>query len=116
MNAKLNDTKKRVNKELGSNHCWISLGREVENYLSESTISKWLLELHDYKSNFINDKNTKLEENIIKSNRDIKIKYNLTKNLYSAEIVKFIDRDSINTLDLKSNMDRLIAVIKEWNK
>lgn len=115
-NTKLNATKKRINSEIGNNNCWVTKGREIENYLTEETISNWLLKKHKYESNFKNDKNTKIEENILKSNNKIKLKYNLKKTLYSSEIVEFINLSSINTLDLKENLKKLINEIKVWNE
>lgn len=116
INTKLNKTKNRINLEIGNNNCWITKGREIENYLTEKTISKWLSEKHNYKSNFENNKNIKIEENISKANNKIKLKYNLKKTLYSSEIVEFIDSSSLDKLDLKENLKKLINEIKTWNK
>jgi predicted ATP-dependent endonuclease of OLD family len=115
MNPKLNVTKSRINQEIGEGNFWVTKGREIENYLSDKTINNWLLQTHGYKSNFINEKNIKLEENILKSNGNIKLKYNLSKTAYSSEIAECIDRESIDVLDLEENIQRLILKIEEWN-
>jgi predicted ATP-dependent endonuclease of OLD family len=116
INVKLNNTKIRINQEIGDNNCWITNGREIENYLSDKIVSNWLFEKHHYKSKFTNDKNIKLEDNILNSNDKIKLKYNLSKTLYSSEISEYIDRDSMNLLDLITNLDSLIKRILEWNR
>ncbi|MBK7094591.1 MAG: hypothetical protein IPH57_05950 [Saprospiraceae bacterium] len=116
MNAKINDTKNRISKEIGDNNSWITKGREIENYLSDKTISNWLLEKHGYKSNFSNEKNTKPEDNIANSNKTINLKYNSSKTVYSSEIGNFIDKDSLDILDLKENIVNLIDKIKGWNE
>ena len=116
MNAKINETKNRVTKEIGEGNNWITKGREIENYLSDKTISDWLLNQHGYKTNFINDKNTKLEDNISNSSDKIKLKYNLSKTVFSSEIVNFINKDSLETLDLKPNLLNLIEKIEKWNE
>ncbi|NOZ45961.1 MAG: ATP-binding protein [Chlorobi bacterium] len=115
MNAKINDTKNRITSEIGESNSWITKGREIENYLTDKTISNWLLDKHGYKTDFSNDKNTKLEV-IINSNERIKLNYNLSKTVYSSEIVKFIDKDSLETLDLKENLLNLIEKIEKWNE
>lgn len=116
MNAKINETKKRITKEIGEGNSWITKGREIENYLSNKTISDWLLNKHGYKTNFTNNKNTKLEDNIINSSEKVKLKYNLSKTVFSSEIVNFIDNESFEILDLKENLVNLISKIKKWNE
>jgi predicted ATP-dependent endonuclease of OLD family len=114
--SKLNETKKRISQEIGDNHCWITKGREIENYLPDEVISKWLLEKYNYTSHFINNKDLKMEENIANSNDKIKIKYNLSKTVYSSEIIKFIDKTSIEVMDLKDSLEKVIFHIREWNE
>ncbi len=116
MNTKVNDTKKRIIDEIGEGNNWITKGREIENYLSDKTISKWLSEKHGYKSNVINDKDTKLEDNILNSDKKIKLKYNLSKTAFSSEIANYIDKDSLEVLDLKDNLLNLIEKINKWNE
>lgn len=113
---KLNETKRRINEEIGENHCWITKGREIENYLSENAIKKWLLEKYNITTNFENKEDTKLEENIQNSDKKIKLKYNLGKTLYSSEIAEYIDSNSIDVLDLKTRLEHLVEVIREWNR
>lgn len=115
INSKLNETKERISAEIGNDNCWITKGREIENYLKDDSVIKWLKNKHNCTSNFKNDINTKLEDNILKSNKTIKLKYNLSKTAYSSEITEFIDKDSFNVLDLKEKLEQLILKIKEWN-
>lgn len=114
-NAKLNTTKTRINSEIGEGNYWVTKGREVENYLSNDIVTNWL-KGKDYTSfKFTNDPDKKLEDNIAESNTKIKLEYNLSKTLFSSEIKNYITEDSINTLDLKANLLKLIAKIKLWN-
>lgn len=115
INAKMNDTKNRITKEIGINNSWITKGREIENYLSDKTISDWLIDQHQIKTNFSNDKNTKLEDNIVNSNPGIKLKYNLSKTVFSSEIANYINVESLAVLDLKENLLNLIKNIEKWN-
>ena len=116
MNAKINDTKKRITNEIGENNSWITKGREIENYLSDETITTWLKNEHGYNVTFINNKNSKLEDNIFKSNNKIEVKYNLNKRAYSSEIAIYIDKNSLDVLDLKKNLLNLIDKINKWNE
>jgi predicted ATP-dependent endonuclease of OLD family len=116
MNSKINQTKQRITDEIGASNFWITKGREIENYLSDDVIKKWLKEKHGYNSSLTNEKNTKLEDNISQSNTKIKLKYNSSKTVYSAEISEFIDSTSIDVLDLKEKLNELIVNIRNWNE
>ncbi|MCL2414240.1 MAG: AAA family ATPase [Bacteroidales bacterium] len=113
LNTKINDTKQRITTEIGENNYWITRGREIENYLSDETVSKWLSEKYVCKSEFTNDSDSKFEYSIDKINQ--KVKYNLNKTALSSEIAKYIDVASMETLDLKKNIENLIVQIKKWN-
>lgn len=114
VSAALNQTKARIEAEIGQKHCWITKGREIENYLSENVIKSWL-EKSSIAGNFINFENEKLENNIKQVDKKDKIKYHLNKTSYSNEIVDFINMDSIVILDLKQKLNGLIEIVKEWN-
>lgn len=116
INPKLNNTKIRISEEIGAGNFWITKGREIENYLSDNTITNWLSNDHNYKLIFSNNKDIKLEDNILNSDSKIKLKYNLSKTVYSSEITGYIDEDSLDVLDLKERLNELIEKIKEWNK
>lgn len=117
INAKLNDTKTRIQNEIGENNTWITKGREIENYLSNDALQKWLKAVYSIDNDFNNESNTKLEDNISNVGKATeKIKYNLNKNKYANEIIKYIDNTNFENLDLKQNLDNLISTIKLWNK
>ena len=116
ISTKLNETKTRIQNEIGLNKAWITKGREIENYLSNDSIGKWLKNDYSINCTFNNEVNTKLEDNISKISKTEKIKYNLNKNKYANEIVKHIDVSNIDNLDLRQNLDILISTIKIWNK
>lgn len=113
--AKLNQTKKRITEEIGTGNCWITQGREIENYLTSDTLSNWLKSEHNTSSKIENDKNIKLEENILSSDKNIKLQYNLNKTVFSSEIVEYIDHSNLEVLDLKSRINNLIEQIEIWN-
>lgn len=116
MDTKINDTKTRIANEIGEGHTWITQGREIENYLSDESVTKWLTKSYKYKSTFVNNKDIKMEENISNSDSTVKLKYNANKTVFSSEIVKYIDNNSLDVLDLKKRLLNLIEVIRNWNK
>lgn len=106
--TKINATKKRVNEEIGDKNCWITKGREIENYLTEETLKKWL-----EVNKIIINPDKKLEDIILKvSNK----KYNLTKSKFAKEIVKHITIENLEILDLKLRMNQLVRKINKWNE
>lgn len=48
--ARISETKKRVRRELGDDHCWITQGREIENYIPSRLVESGLAKL--YGTNF----------------------------------------------------------------
>jgi putative ATP-dependent endonuclease of OLD family len=115
--TELNKTKRRIQAEIGENSAWITKGREIENYISNDALQKWLKEAYSIDCSPNNEQNTKLEDNISNIGKKTqKIEYNKTKNKYANEIVKYIDSNNINNLDLKQNLDNLIEIIRKWNK
>jgi putative ATP-dependent endonuclease of the OLD family len=116
INDNINETKSRIVKEIGVNSCWVTSGREIENYLSSKIVSRWLLEKHKVKVDFTQDKYVKIEENILKSGDKIRVKYNESKTVYSSELSKYIDIESLDILDLRENLEKLVEKIKLWNE
>lgn len=114
--SKLNDTKIRIQDELGDNSVWITKGREIENYLSSNSLGKWLSNMYDIHSTIDNELNTKLEENISNQTKAEKIKYSSNKNKYASEIIDYIEFDDLDILDLKLNIQKLTQEIRKWNR
>lgn len=116
IDTKLNKTKLRIQDEIGENYTWITQGREVENYIPNDAIERWLDKEYKIKRKFTNELNEKLEDNISEATKANKhIKYNLNKNKYANEIVKYIDSANYATLDLQQKLGNLISTIKKWN-
>ncbi|HLP93051.1 MAG TPA: AAA family ATPase [Saprospiraceae bacterium] len=116
INPELNETKLRIQSEIGENRAWITKGREIENYISNDAIQKWLNTEYSIRETFDNDINLKLEDSLHKIDKSNEIKYNLNKNKYASEIIKHIDENNFDTLDLKYNLELIISAIKKWNK
>jgi len=115
INAKLSNTKKRINEEIGDDNCWITRGREIENYLTNKTIQKWLNNKHNISTNIQNNKDVKIEHNILNSGKNIKLDYSSNKTIFSSEVVEHISQSDLDLLDLKSKIMSLTEEIKKWN-
>jgi len=118
-NIQLNQTKKRINAETKKGNCWVTKGRESENYLRIDTLIRWLKEkfpdMSESEIKMEENEDDKLEDIISSANKKIKIKYNEKKVEYSKEIIKHIDDKDLDILDLKYRLNFLIKNIEEWN-
>ncbi|QIK56078.1 ATP-binding protein [Dysgonomonas sp. HDW5B] len=119
---KINQTKVRIENEIGKHHCWITDGREIENYIPSACIKEWLKVKHNWDSpNYIYERFEKLENTISKSNKEITLQYNKNKAQFSMEIIEFINKyDQFSakqelSLLLESKLKQLVTAIKKWN-
>lgn len=104
----LNRTKTRIQKEVGEESCWITDGREIENYLTKETIEKWT-----GKRGFKANKYSKFD-NLLSSM--VKKSYEKDKVMFANEIVKHISIEDLNCLDLNAKLVQLVGKIRLWNK
>lgn len=108
--ARINETKKRIKQEFYSHNlfCWITKGKEIENYLSSNCINeKYGINKEQIGQYEIFPDYIKTE---CKSFQNQKVKF-------STEIVDYInDVDTDNILDLKKQITSLYNEIKSWNK
>lgn len=104
--TQINKTKTRIKTEIGDRNSWVTKGREIENYLTKKTLEDWL-KVEKLKL----DSNKKLEDIIKTSSK----KYNLTKSKFASEIIKSIDENDLEILDLKSKINQLVKKIISWN-
>ena len=109
---KLNATKTRINDEI-PNSCWITEGREIENYLTKNTINNWLENLKKKKFSISLNKIGNVGDAIEKASA---IKYNANKSKYSKQIINFITKEDLNIYDLNERINFLVEKIKEWNE
>lgn len=113
--AAVNKTKQRIQSEIGEDNCWITKGREIENYLSDDLIVRWIK--HDFNINakVTCDINVKLEDNIRLAKVAEKVKYDNDKKGNSLSIVNVMSLDDLDTLDLKKRLSLLVNAIRGWN-
>ena len=107
---KINETKRKVRDEFKSKHkfCWITKGKEIENYLPKEAISQFtkskMKQCGQFQifSNYINSK--------YKNFRNKKVEF-------ANQIKEYITKEnSEKILDLKNQIEELYKQIEEWNK
>ena len=107
--ARINDTKKRIRDEFHAHNlfCWITKGKEIENYLSSKSInqkfgtSKKQIGQYELFPDYIKTE--------CKTFQNQKVKF-------ATEIVDYVnDSDADDVLDLKRQITKLYNEIKRWN-
>ena len=106
--GKLNKTKLRVKDEFSNNglFCWITKGKEIENYVSAEAINKFynasLKQIEEYEL---------FPDYIRKYEKD----FSPNKIKCAREYIKYItEENSNNILDLKEQVIKLYTEIKKW--
>ncbi len=75
---RLNKTKSRINVETKTGNCWITKGREIENYLSKGVMEQFLSNYSD-NQRFVHSNNSHIGALIKRHNRGIKLNYDGNK-------------------------------------
>lgn len=119
VSTKLNATKQRIQAEIGESNCWITKGREIENYLSNDFVRRWLTQYSSKEGYLIKefDKYDMIQDYIesITPKKGKNIHYNRNKNKYSSEMSSFLKKEDLNVLDLKKRITKVVSIIKQWN-
>ena len=109
-NDEINETKQRIKNEFEKNNmfCWITEGKEIENYLSFTDLEKNA----DYKN--------KLTRQCDKYEL-FPVYINIVEKSFEHQKVKFAKKiinliSDIDILDLKNNIEKLAKEIRKWNK
>lgn len=98
-------------------YCWITKGREIENYLTNTTIKKSLQQLRQIEADInigLYDNISELIDRAIKEKEIKPLKYDENKNEISKKISEFIELDDIKD-ELKEKLTELIVQIKSFN-
>ena len=106
----INDTKKRIREEFEASNlfCWITDGKEIENYISYQAIN----------SAYNSDLDRQCKKNEIFPNYITKVieKARFDKVAFAHRVIEYINDDnSKDILDLKDTIIELSNTIKQWN-
>jgi len=108
-NGRLRDTKIRIRNEFAENkmHCWITKGKEIENYLSSNVIYKAF------------GKATTPCTSYESFSDYVRTNFNITSNSkveLASKMIKHIGNSNVEVLDIKKQMLTLIKSIEKWNQ
>ena len=110
---KINKTKQRIKEEFEKQNsiAWITKGKEIENYLSKSTLKKaYGYDITIGQFDIIIDVLNKIQDK--KRFGDI---YGQHKYRESINLVQNMDRKDLDVLDLHKNIQKIVNKIKVWN-
>lgn len=107
-NIRINSTKERIKEEFEHNKmfCWVTEGREIENYISNKILNKkypdkefrQIYKYEDFKD-YIKDSDSNFDNH---------------KVLF-ARSLKFEKEEELDVLDLLNKIKNLSEIIKKWN-
>lgn len=103
----INQTKKRIFDEFEKNgsFCWVTRGREIENYISQDAINRAYPDSNKEQINIYEDCKDYI--------KDLEPDFEATKVEFAKKLI-FKETD-LNILDLKEQITNLVNVIKQWN-
>lgn len=111
----INSTKKRIKEECDINNtmCWITKGREIENYIPDALIKK----VKGFeKSKKIYSQFQNMEDFLDSLQKGLGKQFLRAKIAFSREVLSNVEiNDFINSFDLNTKMKQLIKNISSWN-
>lgn len=114
--ASINATKKRIEEEANKNNilCWITKGREIENYVSEKLV-KEIIGFPDSKETF--DQYQNIEEFLNSVQVGLGNKFLKDKIGYAKAFTDDVHLDDYKeSLNLNTRMTEVVKKIEQWNK
>lgn len=111
--SRINATKQRIQKEFKAKQlfCWITLGKEIENYVSSQAINA------TYKSHLPQCGLNELFLTYIEKNTTTKKAFGKGKVSFASEVIKHITAENstqVRESDLKQRITELIKNIRGW--
>jgi putative ATP-dependent endonuclease of the OLD family len=117
--ARLNKSKDRILDELGQDSCWVTQGREIENYLRLDLINRFLAVKKIEGLTVIafgpNDRLGEVLEKATESGGDKTLKYDRNKVGFARDFCGLMTPDDLNVLDLQQRLDDIVQHIRRWN-
>lgn len=114
--GKLNATKERILKELGEEQCWVTDGREIENYLRPELIDRYLTATCGQEVNIKFTSNSKLQNAITKATEDLDVApVKHTKVEYARAFCELMNTTDLDALDLPKRLRKMVELIRKWN-
>ncbi len=116
--AKLNKNKERIAGELSEGFCWVTKGREVENYLPQRLLADYLAQRYSKSLPVRFSRNTRIEKALAaatKNEAGPKVRYADEKVAYARAFCQLMKEEDLRVLDLRDRLNELVRHIKRWN-
>ena len=108
--------KQRILSEVGSEKCWITEGREIENYLPAALLERFLKSRYQDAVGAVRfERDDKIDDCIKTAVRERSLTYSSNKKGHAREICEAMTATDMTWLDLKTWLDRVHTAIKTWN-
>jgi hypothetical protein len=117
--AVLNKNKKCIQEELVSGFCWVTRGREVENYLPQELIARYLATQSQPPPAVRFGPNQRLDKvlsTVTKPLRKTPLRYDRDKVGFAREFCRLMVAEDLNILDLRAQLESLVGHIRRWNQ
>lgn len=113
--APINNTKKRIQEEFCSKggFCWITRGREIENYFSEETFTEALKAVHGSEASLVSYGQYDDITKYLKGTKEQVKEHNIDKIKVSKQLST--TSQTLNILDLEQKINELVEFIKTSN-
>ncbi len=108
--------KERVRQEIGPEKCWITEGREIENYLSTDLLQRYLeSRFSGMVQPFRFGSNMKIDNAINRAVPGANFVYSRNKRKHSQELCEKMTPADLDFLDLRDWIGKINAAIEKWN-
>lgn len=114
--AALKSYKQRIQQEIGEDHCWVTQGREIENYLRPELLEKFFEEKCKGRvAGFTFGADDRIQDAIGHAVSGRKPNYDGNKVGYARQLQELMTTDDLDRLNLRTWIKRLATAISEWN-
>ena len=113
-NDKLNATKERIQEETGVDQCWVTQGREIENYLRPELLSEHFSDKCGQSVTVKFNRTHRVEKAIVTATKGVegpKSDYAGAKVQYARMFCERMTEADLDVLDLRERLNRIVAFI-----
>ena len=113
----LREYKKRVQSEVGADRCWVTQGREIENYLPPSLLKRFLTERFPEMVKPVTfGQDDRIDDSIAAAVPEKSFAYARNKKGYARSICNLMTAEDTDCLNLKEWIKNIRDAIGKWNE